>query len=142
MDERLAGISHGISIKQPWAWLIAAGYKGIENRSRHFNYRGAIAIHASKVPVIKRDQDYALDLFLAEAMRKGEDPDIGDFSDALYGEANLGAIIGTATIVGCLHDSTSRWFEGPHGLVMNNPVLFDEPIPWRGQLGIWTIKET
>jgi len=37
-----------LTIKQPWAWLIAEGIKDIENRTWKHNYRGPIAIHAGK----------------------------------------------------------------------------------------------
>ena len=35
-----------ISIKQPWASLIAHGIKDIENRTWRTNYRGRVLIHA------------------------------------------------------------------------------------------------
>jgi hypothetical protein len=37
-----------ITIKQPWAWAIAAGYKTIENRTTNWSYRGPLAIHAGR----------------------------------------------------------------------------------------------
>ena len=37
-----------LSIRQPWASLIASGAKGIENRSWPTRYRGPILIHASQ----------------------------------------------------------------------------------------------
>lgn len=37
-----------LSIRQPWAWLICAGYKDVENRDWRTNYRGRILIHAPK----------------------------------------------------------------------------------------------
>lgn len=37
-----------LSIRQPWAWLIANGHKDIENRTSHTNFRGDFLIHASK----------------------------------------------------------------------------------------------
>ncbi len=37
-----------LSIRQPWAWLIANGYKDIENRSWRTNFRGEFLIHAGK----------------------------------------------------------------------------------------------
>ncbi|KXG09931.1 hypothetical protein AT864_01491 [Anoxybacillus sp. P3H1B] len=37
-----------ITIKQPWATLIALGEKKFETRSWKTNYRGKIAIHAGK----------------------------------------------------------------------------------------------
>jgi hypothetical protein len=38
-----------LTIRQPWATLIALGVKMIETRSWRTNYRGPIAIHAGKV---------------------------------------------------------------------------------------------
>lgn len=40
-----------LTIRQPWASLIAAGVKTIETRSWSTKYRGPIAIHAGKHPV-------------------------------------------------------------------------------------------
>lgn len=40
-----------ITIKQPWASLIAAGLKDIENRTWKTNFRGRVLIHAAKVSV-------------------------------------------------------------------------------------------
>lgn len=37
-----------LTIRQPWASLIAAGVKTIETRSRRTHYRGPLAIHAAK----------------------------------------------------------------------------------------------
>lgn len=35
-----------ITIRQPYAWAVAAGHKDVENRTRGVSYRGDIAIHA------------------------------------------------------------------------------------------------
>ena len=37
-----------LSVKQPWAWLIASGRKTIETRTWHTKYRGPILIVSSK----------------------------------------------------------------------------------------------
>ena len=39
-----------LTVWQPWAQLLAAGYKHNETRSWRTNYRGEILIHASKKP--------------------------------------------------------------------------------------------
>ena len=36
-----------LSIRQPWAWLVAHGWKNIENRTWQTNYRGRLLIHAA-----------------------------------------------------------------------------------------------
>lgn len=37
-----------LTVCQPWAWLIVAGIKRIENRTWRTKYRGPLAIHAGK----------------------------------------------------------------------------------------------
>jgi len=39
-----------LSVKQPWAYLLCAGIKDIENRTWKTNYRGRVFIHASAKP--------------------------------------------------------------------------------------------
>ena len=142
---KLEGITHAISIRQPWAWLVAAGWQDIENRTWHTNYRGAIAIHASK----EADEDVYHPVELLRATLWAEygtnqsseyDHNLGRFYEETGDLRNFGAIIGVATVIGCVHEHESLWFTGPHGFVMNNPELFDESVPWRGQLGIWELK--
>lgn len=43
-DDRM----RGITVRQPWASLIAGGVKTIETRSRRTSYRGPVAIHAAQ----------------------------------------------------------------------------------------------
>lgn len=40
-----------LTVKQPWAGLIIAGGKDIENRTWRTSYRGRVLIHAAKTPV-------------------------------------------------------------------------------------------
>lgn len=37
-----------LSVRQPWAWAIAKGYKPVENRTWSTQYRGPLAIHAGQ----------------------------------------------------------------------------------------------
>lgn len=37
-----------LTVRQPWAWAIAHGYKTVENRSQPTPYRGLVAIHAGQ----------------------------------------------------------------------------------------------
>jgi hypothetical protein len=39
------------SLKQQWAWAVAAGKKTIENRIWSTPYRGTVYIHASSKPI-------------------------------------------------------------------------------------------
>jgi len=49
-----------ISLHQPWASLVAAGYKRIETRSWRTRHRGMLLICATKIPVISPERWGAL----------------------------------------------------------------------------------
>lgn len=53
-----------ISIKQPWAWLIANGYMTVENKKWYTAHRGDILIHASKSQAdLYRDIEHVREYF-------------------------------------------------------------------------------
>ncbi|MCX5285963.1 ASCH domain-containing protein [Streptomyces sp. NBC_00198] len=57
-------IPRGLTIRQPWAFAIAEGFKTIENRTRRTNYRGSLLIHAGRdfedsVPIVHYSRDAA-----------------------------------------------------------------------------------
>ncbi len=110
-----------LSIMQPWAWLIVAGHKDIENRSWPTSFRGPVLIHAGKRldPDLEDAQDWP--------WRDIERPD--DFE--------VGGIVGEAEIVDCVTASASPWFVGRFGFVIRNarPLPFR---PCRGMLGFFT----
>jgi hypothetical protein len=109
-----------LSIMQPWAWLIVAGHKDIENRSWPTPYRGPVLIHAGK----KFDFDPAMDWDWDDITPRPED-------------MHTGGIVGIAEIVACVTSSPSRWFQGEYGFVIRNakPLPFR---PCRGMLGFFT----
>lgn len=127
---------YALSIKQPWAWLIAAGHKDIENRSWNTNFRGKFLIHAGKTfddcAAIDPKVGHRFDEFLVYA--DGVAMDKGSC---------LGVIIGEAEIVDCVTESESPWFNSPvvcnKGFVIANAVLWKKPIPYRGQLNFFTV---
>jgi hypothetical protein len=130
-----------LTVRQPWAWAIIHGGKDVENRVRNIagDYRGPVAIH-----VAQADADGAPEsLWLDEAnwyraRRPQPDPFTPEWSDR-------GAIIGVVDLVGVHTDVVggrpeahcSPWAEdGMHHLVLENPRALDEPIPYKGALGL------
>ena len=114
-----------LSVRQPWAWAIIHAGKDIENRSwRSSNFRGRVAIHASK------------------GMEKAEYYESANFikmlTDSVPQARDLarGGIIGSVEIVDAVRSSPSPWFFGPFGLVLANPEPCDF-IPVKGQLGFF-----
>lgn len=133
-----------LSIKQPWASLIAIGLKDIENRTWRINFRGRIYIHAAKarikpddLGILLTDQNY----FDIHKYKKS----IG-FEDRVaeyLATFPLGAIIGEVDIVDCVNDSKSPWaMENHWHWVLKNPVLYKEPIlNVKGKLSFWEFNK-
>ncbi|WP_311752939.1 ASCH domain-containing protein [Proteus columbae] len=113
-----------ISIRQPWAWLIVNGYKGIENRSWRTKYRGQVLIHASQ-GVKKVEYERAKEL-------------TDRLGIVLPDASNLetGGIVGVATITDCVEQSESPWFFGEKGFVLTDarPLEF---IQMKGKLSFF-----
>ena len=143
-----------LTVRQPWAHAIVHGGKDVENRVRNVAgaYRGPVAIHAAQAWDDQASWNAAMST-LAEAMEEHAD----GWDDV------RGAIIGVVDLVGahvvqqshagtnvCFDSTTptgeicSPWanaydeFPAHRGyhLVLANPRPLDEPIPYRGALGL------
>lgn len=122
-----------LTIKQPWADLIIAGVKDIENRTWKTSYRGRILIHASKVPCSRGD----LDAYPLPALSKNI-----NLNEYAPGQFTNGAIIGSIELVDCVMNHPSEWAEkGVYNWVLANPVKFEKPIlNVKGMLALWDCK--
>ena len=113
-----------LSILQPWAWLIVHGPKDIENRKWSTSYRGRFLVHAGK----GFDREGYV---FVRATR----PDIRMPAPSEFGR---GGVVGMATIVDCVTESSSWWFNGPQGFVLTERRALPF-MPWRGQLSWFQI---
>ncbi len=146
-----------ISLWQPWATLIAIGAKQIETRSWRTPYRGWLAIHAAKR--LTREQ---AELVKSEPFQRYLSP---DYADA--GTWPLGAIVAVVELVRIV-PAEHVWFKlsagmhwpthpsdyltverdqyfgdysaGRFGWILSDPTKLHEPIPLRGQQGIWELS--
>jgi hypothetical protein len=137
-----------LSIKQPWAALIAHGIKDIENRTWKTKFRGKIYIHAS-------GQIYPLFKGNNLVFPPDQWNDINKKVDVFKKEEHdkfflKSAIIGEVEIVDCVQDHPSIWAEKHSDFmgefihkpiwnwVLANPVLYDKPIlNVKGKLSFW-----
>lgn len=131
-----------LSIKQPWASLIAQGIKDIENRTWKTHFRGKIYIHASA-------KSAGNTVYL---LTKGQQNHFA-FNTENYKtfESNLpySAIIGEVEIIDCVINHPSIWAEKTdswmigeykpiYNWVLANPVLYEKPIlNVKGKLSFW-----
>jgi len=123
-----------LSVKQPWAYLICAGIKDIENRPRRTHFRGRILIHASAKAYT---YDYPEKFFTPEQYKE-----IIDKTKDCVVHCETSAIIGSVEIIDCVENHPSIWaVVGQFHYVLANPVLFDKPILGvKGQLGLWNYE--
>jgi len=114
-----------LSVRQPWAWLLAHGHKNIENRVWPTKYTGDFLIHAGKK--MEEDMKFAYSLCHSQHI-------------TLPTHFDRGGFIGVARITGCVTNSNSPWFEGPFGFVISDarPLPF---YPYRGLLKLWEVRD-
>jgi hypothetical protein len=152
-----------ITVTQPWAGLIAAGVKLVENRPRPIVKREdfglPFAIHASRVI---DESVYASIYEIAPELRDGYFAEETPLDTRWYKLSRItSAVIAVATIdrvvhsPSCTHPSLSwcdeclaliddlgfqhRWFFGPIGYVLRDVRALATPVPCRGWQGFWTL---
>ena len=155
-----------ISIKQPWASLIAHNIKNIENRTWKTNFRGTVYIHACAEPKIKAE--------IYSVLNQEQWEEVNDnVSLNEYNPYNLqfSAVIGEVEIVDCVINHESIWAEKTQNVykkpsikdknfrgykealkmyqenkpiynwVLANPILYEKPIlNVKGKLSFWEYK--
>ena len=53
----------------------------------------------------------------------------------------FGSLLGIVSIADCVTESDSKWFFGPYGFVLRDAKWLKNPIPRRGQLGIFDVPD-
>lgn len=122
---KIEPITKALSIKQPWAWAIINKGKDIENRTWNTKFRGAFYVHAGKT-IDKSAPSWLLKEFY-KANLDGRD------------SASMGGIVGYVELTDVVTESKSKWFQGPIGFKIKNPMpmVF---VPMKGQLGFFEVK--
>jgi len=128
-----------ISLLEPWGSLIKEKVKYIETRSWQTKYRGELYIHASKKKLTKNNwNDYKEQLNLLK--------------DTNF---KYGYIIAKCTLVDCkvmtdelieeVKKNHNEYISGDYKVgryawMLKDIEVLKEPIPAKGQLGIWEYK--
>jgi hypothetical protein len=154
-----------LTVQQPWAWAIAHAGKTVENRATYFSHRGPLAVHAGAAWSFRGMRDQRVrDVWNAAGKpttREENHPDrqweLGRWTFNLPSRKAVpfGALIAVAELVD-VHpdgDCCRPWGEssytegggrvrtGIHHLVLEDIRALPEPVPCRGQLGMWTVPE-
>lgn len=143
-----------LSLIQPWATLIAIGAKRIETRSWSTEYRGPIAIHASKwmtpsgkyVSADVEDylawsyrEPFATQLTMAGIERIKDLP-----SGAIVATARLVDVVRTETIrhgLGELEREFGDYRPGRFAWRLADVRRLGTPVPYRGFPGLWELPD-
>jgi len=133
-----------LSIKQPYASLIAEGVKDVENRSYNTKFRGTVLIHASAK---WHDRAKAVSMFSREQLeeiKKHEKGNIDRWITEKYttNRLEVSAIIGQVDIIDCVKNSQSIWAEkDAFHWVLANAKKYDYPIlNVKGKLSFWNFE--
>lgn len=132
-----------LTLRQPWASLIALGEKRIETRDWGTSYRGMVAIHASGRWHYEDVEDAVYEAsFLAAWKRRGI---------RAMAELPLGAVVATARLIDCVRMTPGMiaavepnemhfgyFAPGRWGWLLADVRALPDPIPAKGRLGLWT----
>jgi len=129
-----------LTVREPWASAIVYAGKDIENRTWQTHYRGPIAIHAGAafdeadldllVKQVKGGPKKELRYWLKKGMSKHWET---------FDLADPGNIVGIGMLVDCVDKSSSPWYEGEWGWLIQG-VIPIQPVPMKGALGLWNCK--
>lgn len=99
-----------LSLKQPWATLLAHGLKTIEIRRWRTDHRGHILIHASRVPDPRPEAWKNVPRELMPTARL------------------LGGLLGAGDLTDCLVYRTPEQFAADQAHHLNEPSWFEQPL--------------
>lgn len=126
-----------LSIKEPYATLIASGNKLIETRSWKTNYRGEIFIHASGTKLAKEylTNEYVLSLITNLNLNFGNIICKANLIDCVYMDDNFLNKIKLST----KEYNLGLYEKGRYAWIFEDvePIY---PIPAKGKLNIWNYE--
>ena len=129
----------GLTLTQPWATLVALGLKRYETRSWDTGYRGLVAIHAAKK-------------FPRDAQRLSQAEPFLTATNRPPDEFPRGVILCIVRVLSSVPTMNITPPESPeldfgdfgpgrYAWVLKSVLLFGNPIPCRGMLGLWALPD-
>lgn len=111
-----------LTVRQPWASLIMAGVKDIENRTWRTKHRGKLTIHAGR------------------ADRGPHTREAWHAVAALNLDTPTGVLLGTVDLFDITENSASAWAVPEHyHWQLRNPKRM-RPVAAKGRLGLWQVE--
>lgn len=156
-----------LSLWQPWASLVALKIKQFETRSWSTDYRGKLAIHASKLPNPSQAAKSIADIFTCNPQLGVNELLPDAVVDALEDPKNYGAILAVVDLTECaqmtalpavnppwqqislnttcsglsaLELAVGIWEEDRYAWKLEDAIALPQPIPYTGAQGLRQIK--
>jgi hypothetical protein len=137
-----------LSVQQPFAHLILANIKRVENRTWATPYRGRIAVHATRLAVRSWSE-----IFDHDGPRVAIDEEFALEADGTVlptlSALPVGAIVGTVEVYDCLEEMDlpdelllhDPFVSGPWVWLLRNPQWLAQPIKCKGKLRLWEVPK-
>lgn len=149
---------HALTIRQPWAWCIAQGFKAVENRTWRppaslLHASSELAIHASAAEPAEVELSQAFKVLAAMPQGHRPRPTTASYPWRLSATgtwtalpaATRGAVVAVCRVVGVvgrgmdLQPSQRGWWWGPRGWLLEVVRPLPQPVACRGQQGLWQL---
>jgi hypothetical protein len=128
-----------------WFWLMAKGWKDIENRNwsltkyiRRSELPVRVYLHASKRTASRDDIAFIRSKLTLKQQKEFDAVDWGKYRGHIIGEVTITDEV-TFDDMG-MKITHSPWFFGEFGFVVQDGELYEIPIPCRGQLGFFEVS--
>lgn len=140
-----------LTVRQPWATLLVAGWKRQETRTRALRTFGVTAIHAGLAMPCRIGERIQIGPFEVERDRGGLLLRGGSL--AWPYRLPLGAVVGTVDFFQCrpttslehqpsdVERSLGDHSPGRFAWSTSSPTRISRPVPATGQLGLWTLPD-
>lgn len=130
-----------------WFWLMCRNLKDVENRDwplfRYFRSRDLpvkVYLHGSKSAASREEIDFILATLPCEQAEQFLEVDFRRYRGQIMGEVVItGQTVVRRHQAGMFPGRTSPWLFGPYGFWVKDGVLYQEPVPFTGQLGFFDV---
>lgn len=123
-----------LSVRQPWAWLIGAGRKTVENRTWTTAHRGLLWIHASGTVDEGDDVESFVSLLAPGPRSRPRDPPTG----AIVAAAYLAEVVPEEHRPAWAYQLVTA--SGPYLWFLSAAAPLKRPIPYRAGTGLLRFK--
>ena len=127
-----------------WFWLMAKNWKDVENRNwsvtryiKRDELPARVYLHCSKKPASKDDIIFIKSKLTPEQLSEFDLVDWGKYRGHIIGEISITDEV-TFEDIG-MKATHSPWFFGEFGFLVEDGILYDSPVPCRGQLGFFNV---